>query len=195
MKNFEKYVTDWFHDWLKEHEEQSDFYQEVFYAMRYTLEELGEDSYLDFLLNLSADAIYDNLISFHKLIDDQPGTWEFLIKMFKQAVPDKEKEFVDEFVEDMAEHAENYNSPLEFFNDLTHGCQSGLIGMLIYNTDCLKIYSKYANDMEEFKETMEDELGTPIHNKSGVPHATFMCWFCYEELGFQIARNLFTDKF
>ena len=178
MKNFENYITDWFHDWLKEHEEQADFYQEVFYAMRYTLEELGEDSHLDFLLNLSADAIYDNLISFHK-----------------QAVPDKEKEFVDEFVEDMAEHAENYNSPLEFFNDLTHGCQSGLIGMLIYNTDCLKIYSKYANDMEEFKETMEDELGTPIHNKSGVPHATFMCWFCYEELGFQIARNLFTDKF
>lgn len=47
----------------------------------------------------------------------------------------------------------------------------------------------------EFKETMEDELGTPIHNKSGVPHATFMCWFCYEELGFQIARNLFNDQF
>ena len=30
MKNFEKYVTDWFHDWLKEHEEQTDFFQEVF---------------------------------------------------------------------------------------------------------------------------------------------------------------------
>ena len=195
MKNFEKYVTDWFHDWLKEHEEQADFYQEVFYAMRYTLEELGEDSHLDFLLNLSADAIYDNLISFHKLIDDQPSTWEFLIKMFKQAVPDKEKKFVDEFVEDMAEHAENYLRPLDFFNDLTHGCQSGLIGMLIYNTDCLKIYNKYANDMEEFKESMEEELGTPICNKAGVPHATFVCWFCYEELGFQIARNLFNDQF
>ena len=195
MKNFEKYVTDWFHDWLKEHEEQTDFFQEVFYAMRYTLEELGEDNHLDFLMNLSADAIYDNLISFHKLIDDQPGTWEFLIKMFKQAVPDKEKKFVDEFVEDMAEHAENYLRPLDFFNDLTHGCQSGLIGMLIYNTDCLNIYNKYANDMEEFKESIEEELGTPIHNKASVPHATFMCWFCYEELGFQIARNLFNDQF
>jgi len=70
-----------------------------------------------------------------------------------------------------------------------------LIGMLIYNSDCQKIYGKYANDMETFKEEIEQELGVPIHNKSGVPHYTFVCWFCYEELGFQIARNLFEDEF
>lgn len=195
MKNFKTYVEDWFHSWLEEHEEQDDFFQEVFYAMGYTLEELGEDNHLDFLLDLSADDIYDKLLTIHKIVDDQPDLLKFLVEMFKQAVPDKEKEFVDEFVEDMAEHSESYNSPLGFFQDLTHGCQSGLIGMLIYNSDCQKIYGKYANDMETFKEEIEQELGVPIHNKSGVPRYTFVCWFCYEELGFQIARNLFEDEF
>lgn len=195
MKNFKTYVEDWFHSWLEEHEEQDDFFQEVFYAMGYTLEELGEDNHLDFLLDLSADDIYDKLLTIHKIVDDQPDLLKFLVEMFKQAVPDKEKEFVDEFVEDMAEHSESYNSPLGFFQDLTHGCQSGLIGMLIYNSDCQKIYGKYANDMETFKEEIEQELGVPIYNKSGVPHYTFVCWFCYEELGFQIARNLFEDEF
>jgi len=195
MKNFKTYVEDWFHSWLEEHEEQDDFFQEVFYAMGYTLEELGEDNHLDFLLDLSADDIYDKLLTIHKIVDDQPDLLKFLVEMFKQAVPDKEKEFVDEFVEDMAEHSESYNSPLGFFQDLTHGCQSGLIGMLIYNSDCQKIYGKYANDMETFKEEIEQELGVPIHNKSGAPHYTFVCWFCYEELGFQIARNLFEDEF
>ena len=195
MKNFKTYIEDWFHSWLEEHEEQDDFFQEVFYAMGYTLEELGEDNHLDFLLDLSADDIYDKLLTIHKIVDDQPDLLKFLVEMFKQAVPDKEKEFVDEFVEDMAEHSESYNSPLGFFQDLTHGCQSGLIGMLIYNSDCQKIYGKYANDMETFKEEIEQELGVPIHNKSGVPHYTFVCWFCYEELGFQIARNLFEDEF
>lgn len=195
MKNFKDYIEDWFRNWLEEHEDQADFFQDVFYAMGYTFEDLGEDSHLDFLLELSADDIYDKLLTVHQIVDDQPDLLKFLVEMFKQAVPDKEKEFVDEFVEDMAEHAEGYNSPLGFFQDLTHGCQSGLIGMLIYNTDCLKIYGRYANDMETFKEEIEQELGLPIHNKSGVPYYTFVCWFCYEELGFQIARNLFEDKF
>ena len=62
MKNFKTYVENWFHSWLEEHEEQDDFFQEVFYAMGYTLEELGEDNHLDFLLDLTIPIQQENTV-------------------------------------------------------------------------------------------------------------------------------------
>ena len=54
---------------------------------------------------------------------------------------------------------------------------------------------EHIDDMEGFKEDFEDELGMPITNKEGLPHYTFMCWLCYEELAHRIAQELWPDKF
>lgn len=121
---------------------------------------------------------------------------ECLTSIFTKAAGDHSNlSFAKEFIEDMVYHAQDYSSPLGFFQDLTHGCQSGMIGMLIYNESCKQIYIQNIDDMEELKENLEEELGDPIKNKSGVPHYTFLCWLCYEELGFSIARTLFPNEF
>ena len=119
-----------------------------------------------------------------------------LIEEFTEAASNlADYAFSEKFIEDMAYHAEHYESPLGFFRDLTHGCQSGMIGMLIYNDDCKEIYIENIDDMEDYKMQIEEELGQLIANKNSLPHYTFMCWLCYEELGFHIARTLFPDDF
>lgn len=196
MKSFDNYITDWFANFLEEHEDTDDFFQTLFYEMGYVFDDLsGDKTHLDFLSNISSDDIYEKLITANVSVEDAPDHQTFLKNMFLEVVPNKELTFVDSFVEDMAYHAQDYSSPLGFFQDLTHGCQSGMIGMLIYNSDCKDIYIEHCVDMESFKEEIEEELGSFIQNKSGVPHYTFLCWFCYEELGFQIARNLFENHF
>ena len=107
-----------------------------------------------------------------------------------------EYSFTKEFVDDMIHHIQGYwGKPISFFKDLQHGCVSGMIGVLIYNDDCKNIYIKHIDDMESCKENMEDEYGCQIENSHSVPHYTFLCWLCYEELGFAIARALWPDEF
>ena len=109
-------------------------------------------------------------------------------------VSGKHPSFAEDFLRDMAEHIEGYSNPLGFFNDLTHGCQSGMIGMLIYNSDCKRIYIEHIDDMEEYAEQIYEEAGF-ISNKNGAPHYTHICWLCYEEFGYQIGRTLFPETF
>jgi hypothetical protein len=119
-----------------------------------------------------------------------------LISIFTKAADSRVNfSFTEKFIADMVDHVENYDSPLGFFNDLTHGCQSGMIGMLVYNSDCKSIYIQHIDDMEQFKEEMEYELGEAVRDRNRLPHYTFLCWLCYEELGFSIARTLFPDEF
>ena len=90
----------------------------------------------------------------------------------------------------------NKENPKEFFtNFLQSGCQSGWIGEFIYHVDCKKIYIRYIDEMEDFKEEMEDDLGEPIPNRLKLPHYTFMCWLCFEEFCYRIANKLWEDEF
>lgn len=69
-----------------------------------------------------------------------------------------------------------------------------MIGMLIYNSDCKRIYIEHIDDMEEYAEQIYEEAGF-ISNKNGAPHYTHICWLCYEEFGYQIGRTLFPETF
>lgn len=143
---------------------------------------------------------YDSDIEHH--YDFLPTTTDLLTDIFMKAAGwpgypgGTTPSFAVDFVSDMAEHASGYNDPTGFFKDLAYGgCQSGLIGFLIYNSDCKKIYIDHIDDMEDFKMRLEDEMGGPIPNRQQLPHYTFVCWLCYEELGYTIARNLFLKTF
>ena len=205
---FEEYVTSWFHEYIMEHEEDEDLLQSLFNTIcqREENDSLSDwldegETICDWLLNCSAEDIYSNL--FGKggsgVFDDMPDTESFVQEMLKNSVDglglDKYS-FVEEFIEDMAYYISDYGQPIYFFTDLQKGgCSSGMIGMVIYNDDCLKLYGKYANDMEEFREEIEDEIGSPIHRDKNLFHYVWICWFCYEELGYQIGRYLFEDDF
>lgn len=204
---FEEYVTSWFHEYIESHKDNEDLMLSLFNAIcpREEGDSLSDwldkdETICDWLMNCSAEDIYSSLfIKSHELFDDIPDTERFVKRMLKDACTElglNEYEFVEEFVEDMAYNITDYDDPLFFFQDLQNGgCASGMIGMLVYNSDCLALYGKYANDMEEFREKLEDETGSPIKRDRNIRHYVWICWLCYEELAYQIAHYLFEDDF
>lgn len=202
---FEEYVTSWFHEYIENHKDNEDLMLSLFNAICPREEGdslsdwLDEDETIyDWLMNCSADDIYSSLpIKGHELFDDIPDTESFIKRMLKDACKELDLyryEFTDEFVEDMIYHITDYDEPLFFFQDLQHnGCASGMIGMLVYNSDCLALYGKYANDMEEFREELEEETGSPIKRDRNIRHYVWICWLCYEELAYRIGTYLFEN--
>jgi hypothetical protein len=212
MITFEEYVLNWWSDFLEDITEKTAkrIMDDAFIG-----EEESVDDYVGTAKDSEAkscrewlrqqndvDTIYSTFFGYNKQLDDSKiSTEDFLEQVFLENVmwpmgpAEVMPSFAEEFVQDMAYHAAEYGDPLCFFNDLRHGCQSGMIGMLIYNSDCKDIYIKHIDDMEEYKTQLEDDMDECIRNRTGAPHYTFMCWLCYEELGFSIARNLFPDTF
>lgn len=201
MKKFNKYVLDWFEEYLDNHKEQQNTIDDLFEEMGYENESLrGCETRFDFLYTLGdADVIYQKILGYDKtvkFIDDIPDTETFLTEMFIQCVDTNQYSFAKDFIEDMASHAAGYNLPSGFFKDLAYGgCVSGMIGMLVYNMDCKRLYVEHIDSMEAYKEELEGDLGEPIHNTKHFPHYTFVCWLCYEELAYSIGRTLFPETF
>lgn len=211
LQTFDEHVLDWWAEFLSNTDEatakrimENEFIGEEETVDDYIPEDY--DSCLHFLeLQTDADQIYKIFFGTEatdNIYDNVPDTQGFLTEVFMSCAgwygePDSvsKPSFAKDFVADMAYHAEDYDTPLSFFEDLQHGCQSGMIGMLIYNSDCKDIYIEHLDDMEAWKSEEEESLGEPIVNREKIHHYVWMCWLCYEELGFQIARTLFPDEF
>lgn len=209
MKTFDEYVLDWWCSYLDEAEE---------HTLKALMEDLiGEEETIDDYIpedaesprewlkdNMKANEIYGKYFGYANnglRPDNMPDTFQFVRDMLKENVPWPDENtfappsYTDDFIDHMAAEIENYDYPLGFFKDLmTGGCQSGMVGFLIYNSDCKRIYIEHIDDMEEWKELMEDEMGAAIKNEQGLPHYTFMCWLCFEELAYSIARALYPDE-
>ena len=83
----------------------------------------------------------------------------------------------------------NSDNPKMFFEDLLqHGCQSGMVGELIYYEDTEKFADKYWDEIEELKNEMEESLGEPL--KMGTPLKNWLAWFGFEETARKIADKL-----
>lgn len=204
MKNFEEYVTSWWQELVDKHEDDAAWCKDVMEQMGYYpvsdyLDD--EDTPYDFLANFDdAVQIFEKVYGYNSQveIDEIPSGEEFIEDILKQAAEPyaKEYDFVDEIVSDMAGHCVGYETPLGFFKDMaTGGCSSGLVGMFIYHSDCKKFYIEHIDSMEAYIEEFEGETGEPVRNTDHQPRYTFVCWFCYEELAYNIARNLFEDEF
>lgn len=205
---FEEYVTSWFHQYVQAHEED----EEVLLALFEDICERKDDGSLpnvlgdeqtiyDWLMDCPAYQIYSQLFGYGEnllRLDDMPTAEEFIYDMLKDVCCEldiNKYEFINEFISDMAYHIANYETPTGFFEDLQHGgCASGMIGMMIYNNDCLELYRKYANDMEEFREDIEEEIGE-IKRDRNLYHYVWICWLCYEELAYRVSLYLFEHKF
>lgn len=105
------------------------------------------------------------------------------------------KSFTESFNEIIDREVSDYNGNIKeklssFLDDMRHGCQSGMIGDFIYNSDCKDFYIAHIDDLEEMKEDMEDQMGD-IKNSQKLPHYTFMCWLCFEEYCYDLQRTIF----
>lgn len=201
---FEKYVTDWFHALVEEHEDNEEWCENLFSQLGYDATYLddGESPY-DFLLAMSDEnEIYEAMFGYEakvKCLDDLPDTEDFVKGMLKEVGKDyiEKYDFAEELITDMAVHCTDYTNPIDFFKDLSYGgCKSGMVGMFIYNSDCKKFYIDHIDSMEFYVEDLEEELGEPIRKDKDIPyHYVWMCWLCYEELAYNIARELWEDEF
>lgn len=209
MKTFEEFVLDWWHDYLQDADDNT---------LRLLMEGwIGDEETIDDYIPEEAENEYDWL---YANVDDAKKIWQHYFGCDGEGVyddmPDNEEmcyqlllqcacwydgdtrslpSFTEEYLRDMANHISDYEQPIDFFRDLQNGCQTGLIGMLIYNYDCKRIYIEHMDDLEEYVESIENELGEPIRNRNKLPHYTFVTWLCYEELGFSIGRILYPDEF
>lgn len=202
-QTFDQYVISWWREYVESHKSDQKRLMESFIGEEETIEDYldeGETPYGWLMAKDECDAeeIYTHFFGYSgedECFDDLPDTETFLIGMFKQAYTEK-YDFVDELVEDMAGHAENYDTPYGFFHDLSYGgCSSGMIGMFIYHSDCKRFYIDHIDDLEAFVEDFEEEIGEHIPNKNHHPHYTFICWLCYEELAYNIGRTLYPENF
>lgn len=200
MKDFNEYVIVWFQDFVSDHENDSEWVEILAEQLGY--EQDDEETPLDYLQTMDdVDFIYTSLFGdkSYVVVDDLPSTDDFVVKMLADTAADlklSKYDFVGELLGDMAAHIEGYNTPLGFFKDLDYGgCASGLIGMFVYNPDCKKFYINHIDSLEDFKEDWENMIGEPVRNTKSLPHYTFLCWFCCEEIGYEIGRSLFPNVF
>lgn len=202
--SFKEYVLDWFHSLVREHYTDKEWRRDLFTQLGYNEAEYLDEgqSIYDFLLGMSDEnEIYEALFGYDakvKVLDDLPDTEGFLNAMFKQVGKDyiEKYDFAEELLEDMAGKCDGYTNPIGFFQDLQYGgCRSGMVGMFIYNDVCKKFYINHIDSMEDFVEELEDEFGCPIKNVQELPHYTFICWVCYEELAYRIASQLWECDF
>ena len=97
----------------------------------------------------------------------------------------------------------SYTDKKNIFTDvLEHGCQSGMVGFLIWYTDTVRFYKQYKNEIDEMLYELMDETGIyslpelfgdkwdkedPLAN--GDFNMNLLAWFGFEETLRNIGRN------
>jgi hypothetical protein len=107
--------------------------------------------------------------------------------------------FAEDFATIINDKAEDYDRLKDyqenlkgFLEDLRYGgCMSGIIGEFIYHSDCKDFYIKHIDDLEEFKNELEDNLGEKIENRNDLPRYSFIVWLCFEEFANDIYNTIF----
>ena len=91
---------------------------------------------------------------------------------------------------EVASEALNCGCEIEtFFSDLwQHGCQSGMIGKLIYYCDTHKFFDKYYNEIEDLRLELEVDFGAPLQPKGDLKN--WFAWLAFEETARIIAGEL-----
>lgn len=110
----------------------------------------------------------DTTQTLHDIIEDEPASFRAFVAQ-----------------EALDYHADN---PAQMFADLMQcGCQSGLIGSLIYYRDTHSFFDCYYDEIEELREEYEDSLGEPLRINGDLKN--WLAWFAFEETAFRMAND------
>jgi hypothetical protein len=84
------------------------------------------------------------------------------------------------------------DDPAIFFSNLQmSGCQSGMVGSLIYYYDTHAFFDRYYDEIEELREDYEDSIGEPLQIVGDLKN--WLAWFAFEEAAYRIANELELD--
>lgn len=127
----------------------------------------------------------------HKVSNfDLEGT----VKDILTEVADMNWDFAEEFIDSYVGEMLQYPTAEDFFVDLQHGgCQSGMIGGLIYYDDIRKIYVKNMDSIDAYIAELESEFGEnyTFFGTSKQPRFNYAVWATYEEFANRIYNALF----
>jgi len=77
----------------------------------------------------------------------------------------------------------------DFFADLLqHGCQSGMIGSLIYYCDTHKFYDTHYAEIEHLRYELETAIGVPLQPQGDLKN--WYAWVAFEETARSMADEL-----
>ena len=83
----------------------------------------------------------------------------------------------------------DYHDITDFFFDLlSHGCISGMIGSLIYYRDTHAFYDKHYSDIEWMRTEYEENMGEPLKIKGDLKN--FLAWYAFEETAYQLTGKI-----
>ena len=89
----------------------------------------------------------------------------------------------------VASEAIDYHDIIDFFNDLLrHGCQSGMVGSLIYYSDTHAFFDKHYREIEELRYQYEQDFGMPLQPQGDLKN--WYAWFAFEETARLVAEQL-----
>ena len=119
-----------------------------------------------------------------------------IIKLIEKNPVNQDFTFAPEFNEIIKNQVESYGKNKQalksFLEDMQKGgCISGMIGDFIYHASCKAFYIKHIDDLEEYKEEQEDNMGEPIPNRHSLPHYTFVVWLAFEEYCYELYNTIF----
>ncbi len=119
-------------------------------------------------------------------------TKQMLKKQFSNT--DLEKFVLKDILEDIKNYNGSFIERLKTrLADINHGCISRTVNKLIYNSDCLKFFTRFIDDISELVIALEANMGLPLENRYGLPIYTFYAWLAYEETAYQI-NSFIEDK-
>jgi hypothetical protein len=88
----------------------------------------------------------------------------------------------------VAQEALDHDTITDFFTDLLrHGCQSGMIGSLIYYSDTHQFYDTHYHDIEELRYNLEHSLGEALRPQGDLKN--WYAWLGFEETARQLAEE------
>ncbi len=89
----------------------------------------------------------------------------------------------------VAEEALSYHDVTNFFSDLlSYGCQSGMIGSLIYYSDTHRFYDNHYSEIEELRYEYEECMGEALAPSGDLKN--WFAWFAFEETARKMATDL-----
>ena len=91
--------------------------------------------------------------------------------------------------EEVIQEALSYDNPKAFFEDLLqHGCQSWMVGSLIYYKDTHEFFERHYDEIEDIRAELESQ-GLEIKIPSNSDLKNFLAWLSFEEK----ARELYDE--
>ncbi len=129
---------------------------------------------------------YDKMLQEEKVID---SSWSKVTSQKLVALKDGNRlkeHVIDEILEHDFEERESFIKDL-----LKNGCQSGMIGELVYYKDTRAFYIEYMEEIEELALDLEDANNEVVAPEKGTSNKyNWWAWFGYEEMMGKIAFEL-----